>query len=1459
MDNDPLTNIDDLLNSIDVPLTNTQNVNKTDIDSQMNIDDILKLTEGYDNIDSGTSKLDFLSSTEQNLKELQNEQSSIKKNNLINEILSEAPKSKIVNKKKIEIPKFKNSIEFINYMETFYIESTMKKNKTIFKLSNFSENMKKKPTILQFPNKHTLTEKIFRESTPIYSITAKNDLIFTGDSMGKIKMFSCEKECEIKSFFNKEIENTKVLCMDISDDKTTLLAGYSNGYIILWDIKFGKIQKTLKKEHKNGILCTKFLTTDISVTEIISSDLNGEVNKIILTQNFLYLNVKNENIIYYKTTPFYQIDILKLHNDELNYGCFNNKNPHIISLASTECVLIYQLVPKTIQLQKIHRPLYFSKSFIPDISFGFGYIPINTPSKILYSIKENEKIEENSIAKSNNIDINIQHRLFSISWEKVVYIYVFRINQNTGFKDVILVGHYVNSNQILRMGFLSNSILFIYDMYKSFKVLNTGLLTPGNIYLTKDFVVIPQINKKKKSELNDIKMDDQFLFQSFIKDLSEKKREILLPTYNNFIINQWKTLYILTKKNFLFGKILNWEQSINNLREQGEWMEALSLGVDIYLGKNITFSDIPIDENGRKLKVGSSLKGMILHYCIINTDSNDINNCLDICIEFCILIDDVDYLINKVKPIFDNRDFTDSFFQKLEPFILNDNMNNQKISYETLMIIIDYYKKKNNIETLGLILKHLNLTSFDSIEMLDLFVKFKLITPLIYVYMNNKEENYFEPIIKIYDIFLNSKEIENEKFISYENALNNLPILDIENSKQYIGDKLLWYINLCINGYKYPTNEKISINKYEILIKDIFLWMIKKNNLSILLNFDSLSVFSIISRLFKITNNFSSQYNIEFDDKKFEGIIYNNEQIKESNVYIFLNVIIEIVESLNKYSIKLDLYNFILEIAIQLNELDKNIIIKTVKFLISIESQLNTYNKEIDIFGFRNKKFSDDEIIKISKKINEMINHSKLLFNENDYKDLLKLTDNTSFILVKINLLKILDENLKCLYLFLYEYKFSDKIKKTYDFIDETLRKYKSQNQEQFMNFKNKCMEKLIDLCSLSSQYLYNLIFEWYDNNQNLVLENLDSNKLLKLDYLEKIILSYKEDYLPIDDEGIEFYQKLLNLHIDLLIECNQKEKILENIKKRSYPSDCLDKFIKNKVYDACIYFYILENNLEDALNLSNQILNTGMENLLIEVKEKGGKNLENLIIKHEENLDRSINICQQDFIDDDIREKAWFKLIKMLYDFRKDVKKKQIKSNELDILINKDIQKVFDNMYTYVKITKIMTNLTEQNKEIEYKEFKPILVKMLDGFTHSRKILDLASNIFSINIRKDEKELLKIIKNASIYDMDKCDYCNNEIKDDDVICFFKCGHKIHFMCSIKKEDFIACNVCRRKEVENSITSFEDNISKPSLEEMEECLNNNYNISNDLNRKYYDLNTVNKELLFDNAYILNLD
>ena len=1457
---------ENILNDIDNFL-NSQNLNTQIDDTNINVDDVLKLTEDYTiDINTGSSKaLEFLNSTEKNLNELHsNESSSIKKSDTLNEMLNiDIIKIKKEEKKKkeIEIPKFNNSIEFINYMETEYIESTIKKNENIFKLSTYRRHTTKKPTVLQFPNKDSLTEKINRETTPITSITANEEYIFTGDSIGKIKMFSIDQECEIKSFIHKDINNSKVISMDISNDKKTLLSGYSNGNIALWDLKFGKIKKLLKEEHENAILCCKFLLCNDYVTEFVSSDFDGVVNKIILTQNFLYLNVNNVNIIYYKVTPFYQIDILQI-NEEKNYICYQNYDPQIISIASTEVVLIYQLKPEPKQLYKIHRPLYFSNSFIPDISFGFGYIPRNIPSKFLEVLKENEisKLDPNPIARINDIDINKQYRLFAVSWEKIVYIYAVKIHYNYGFQDLILVGHYVNSNQILRMGFLTNSILYTFDMYKSFKILNTGLMTPGDIVLGEDFNVIPQINKKFKPELNDIKMDELFLFQTFIKDLSEKKKNKRLPTYNNFIINHLNSLYILTKKNFAYGKLLNWEQSINNLTNEGEWIEGLTLGVDIYNGKNISFPDIPIDENERKNKVGNTLKGIIFQYCIINIENGDLNNCLDICMEFCILIDDIDYLINKIKPIFDNKKLSETFIEKLEPFILNDNMKNQNIGSDSLLKIADFYIKKNNIETLGLIFNHLNLSCFYSDKIIDICIKYKLITPLIDIYMNNNKEKYFEPILTIYKMYLQSKEIEYDKFISYEDALNTISLFELINSKQYIGDKLLWYINLCIDGYKYPKKEKINEKKYEFLIKDIFLWMIKKTIFTELINFDSLSVFSILTRLFTDNTIFASLFTLEYDPKQFEGIIFNNEQIKNSNIYILLNTIIENANNMNQFSIHFDLYYFIIQIAIKIGKLDNGILLDAAKFLINIENNVNQYKSEIDTFGFRNKNFSKNDIIDLSKKINSMINNSKLIFKENEYNELLKATQNTSFILVKINLLNILNEDIKCLNVYLFEYNFDDQIKKTFDFIDEILRKYNSHDQKKFKEFKNYCMEKLIDLCKLSSEHLFKLIIQWYNNNHNLVLEKLSTNKLIQLDYLEKVLSNYKEDYLPIDDNEILMYQNLLNLHIDLLCECNKKEEILPNLKKRSsYPIECLDKFLKYEVYDACIYFYIEQNNLEDALNLSNKLLKEGIEKIIKDLKTNKGNNYDSLLKKHEENLDRSIYICQQDFIDDEIREKSWLELIQICYDFRNNVKKNQIESFEINTEIGNNIQKVFESMYSYVKITNIMSSLTQQNKEIEYKEFKPILIKMLNGFTHSRKILELISNIFTINILKSENELIKISTSGNYYDVEKCDICNHEIKKEDVVCLFKCNHKIHFMCSMKEEDEILCTVCIKNEVENAISSFdkkEKKISNPEESDMDNFINNEYE-NNLLERNFYELNQLNKDFLYDNLEKLN--
>ena len=89
-DND-LNDIDKLLNSMNLPLSDTQNLNNQLGDTNINVDDVLKLTEDYTtDINLGSSKaLEFLNSTEKNLNELHiHESSSIKNSNILNEMLN---------------------------------------------------------------------------------------------------------------------------------------------------------------------------------------------------------------------------------------------------------------------------------------------------------------------------------------------------------------------------------------------------------------------------------------------------------------------------------------------------------------------------------------------------------------------------------------------------------------------------------------------------------------------------------------------------------------------------------------------------------------------------------------------------------------------------------------------------------------------------------------------------------------------------------------------------------------------------------------------------------------------------------------------------------------------------------------------------------------------------------------------------------------------------------------------------------------------------------------------------------------------------------------------------------------------------------------------------------------------------------------------------------------------------
>ena len=1448
--------------------------------------------------------------------------------NLIQNIMKEINTDIISNKKEIKkkIPKFENFFELINFLEKRNYEKEEENDENsdkenIFLLKNYKLNSKKKIEVLKFPPKTTLSSRFFKGGNIITSITANEDVIFTGNNLGIVKVYSCEKEMEYKSFCLEQIQKEPqakraVTCMDVSESISHLICGYCNGFLSLWDLSKTNCIKFLPKEHKSCVIAVKFIRVEKNNFEFLSSDLDGKVNRTVVSPGYFITSSDSETIIEYNK-PIFLIEVFKFTKEDKKKYKFLEEPTTIVAFGCLDQILIYQLEPIKRKLYELKKPNYLTSYYVPDIGFGVGYIPRNTPSIILDNLNsenEKEKYDPNPEATKLGLNIATPQKLVSISWGKVIYIYTILFDPEEGPKSINLVGHYVNKSPILRMGFLSNSILYILDMFKCFRILNTGLMTPGPvIFDSKDGTPVFQFNNKHKPELEEEKrLDQDILFQAYVPDVNNKRET--KNTYNNLVLSQTKTLYVLGKKTFYLGKLLNWEQCISNLQQEGEWMDLLSLGLDIYHGRNITLAGIPIDENERKKNVASILKGAIMQYSVNNTNidlektkqekaEEMLNKCIKICIEFCIEINEFEYLLDNIKPLFEVRGFLDLFLINLEPFILKHKIADKKIKKETILKIVDIYIKKNKLETLEKILTHLEINSINLDEIKIICDKNNFISAIIYIYMNGENNDKFYPIKKIFEIYKISEYIPKDKFINYQNAINSISKEELIKSKQYLGHKLFWYINLCIEGYTFPKNEKMSEEERNIIIKKIFLWIIKDKIMEELIKFDSYSYFLIITKILSEEKIIKS---IEYDKELFNDIILKGNEINKSNIFIFLEIIVDKGLSFNKIYIKDDLYEFIYQISFIYENIDKEYILKACLHFLNYKKNIELSKNEEDLFEAHSKQFRSDNYIK--NKCNEVI-HMIDLYNtnymndnkkEDNLNELLNNCIDEEFIEIKLHLLKLLGKNIECFDTYLNNEKIEKREEKTFHFIQNTLKQYTDENStEKVDNFKKEIIKRIKQLAKLSSESLIELINDWFENNHFLILEKLENSDEIKLIYVENLLNKYKNRANIIEEEkSNEFYLSLLNTHIDLLCKLKQYNKILSYLKNNQlYPVDyCLKKCLEYKVTDASIYLYQSTGNDQEALNLAiselKEILKKMLENSeKNEMEEEWNK----LIEEHNKIITECINICENsgktlENINEKEKksnenEKMWFNILQIFYEYIDKINsmltdketimtKKpnyQIYLNNLSHLISKDIEDLFEKMYPYTGIKKIISRVSEANKQASSREFKPVLQKLLKGYGYLDTILTIAKKLLANNTINNLNTERNLIKKGICYKKLSCDKCNkifeenenqekNEDKTDKIL-LFKCGHKIHKNCCFSKNNLLLCNICYENELnesisllnfDNLINNLANSMSKKENMNTNEMnlLNKNSNVQNSSKRnklKYDKLNEINKK------------
>jgi len=152
-----------------------------------------------------------------------------------------------------------------------------------------------------------------------------------------------------------------------------------------------------------------------------------------------------------------------------------------------------------------------------------------------------------------------------------------------GENGKIIFGHYVNSQNIIRIEFLTNSVIYFFDVKGIVKVTNTSLMTAGDVRLKMEneepkFLIDP----RRKPELEEgIPIDDQIIAQRHTLDLHKNQIKDL---YTQTIISNKKAMYVISNKEFYCGNLLNWQQCLSYLTDRSDWMDALVFGLNIYSG-----------------------------------------------------------------------------------------------------------------------------------------------------------------------------------------------------------------------------------------------------------------------------------------------------------------------------------------------------------------------------------------------------------------------------------------------------------------------------------------------------------------------------------------------------------------------------------------------------------------------------------------------------------------------------------------------------------------------------------------------------------------------------------------------------------------------------------------------------------------------------------------------------------
>ena len=541
------------------------------------------------------------------------------------------------------------------------------------------------------------------------ALAVNSKFIATGTQRGVVLVFDLFGEVRQKLGKSAGEGSGSVTSIDLSVSGETIIAGYTSGIVVWWDVIKGSVLKSISDSHHSPITIVRF----VNETSIISVDASGLVYKLNFSKAVMWANysVDSECLLDGTAGQILSMHILpplsslKLSPSAIEKHCCRNLS--LIALSSERSSFAVAVEPS---VNVLHRWARVSpgteipaaeSSFLPCLAWGWALISgggVNQTPVLARAWGSSLQLLQANFPPDDDPSATVLWPAFGVHDE------------------------FETPAPVVALEWLGERTLIFLTTTNEFNVVDTVMMT-----------------LIERSDFSGI----QLVYAEFsLSSRAEKERGTTTPkslstTFQNSIRAYDKRLLILCQEEVKSIGILGAKRRIAALEEDGEWLEALALALDHYESAIKSLEDRQRAQPGdfsRHPEFASGvteeetwIAGLLMRYVkiaienapeahhshgyyssssFVDLSQSHYQMLAGVCIDFCVVTKRLDLLFGKIYRSFQDVRFTTIFFDVLEPYLLNDKL--RYVAPEVLAQFIEHCMVANDTVAVERCLLHMD-------------------------------------------------------------------------------------------------------------------------------------------------------------------------------------------------------------------------------------------------------------------------------------------------------------------------------------------------------------------------------------------------------------------------------------------------------------------------------------------------------------------------------------------------------------------------------------------------------------------------------------------------------------------------------------------------------------------------------------------------------------------------------